>query len=103
MNEIIAQRILAMCRSRNWSLHWTARGAYLHLESSELIESLRGKGGDPVEEAADVLIVLASITAANGILWDDVSAALFRKLQKLETVGPYKGEERMDEKGTASP
>jgi hypothetical protein len=29
-------RILTMCKKRGWSLHWTSRGAYLHLEASEV-------------------------------------------------------------------
>lgn len=31
-------------------------GIYLHLEASEFIESLRGKGGNPTNEADDVLL-----------------------------------------------
>ena len=65
-------RILAMCKKRGWSLKWADRGCYLHLESSELIESLRGKRGEPVAEAADVLLVLMSITEHAGIPWADV-------------------------------
>jgi hypothetical protein len=43
------------------------------LEASELVEALRGKnGGDVVGEAADVLIVLMSITEDRGIRWDSL-------------------------------
>ena len=56
MTPTQAQRILSICKKRGWSLHWTHRGAYLHLEASELIEAIRGKRGDPILEAADVLI-----------------------------------------------
>lgn len=86
-------RVLAMCKARGWSLHWTHRGAYLHLESSELIEALRGKRGDPTGEAADVLLVLMSITEANGIAWEDVLAQCVRTVAKLETKPRYPGEE----------
>ncbi len=86
-------RVLAMCHARGWSMHWTHRGAYLHLESSELIEALRGKRGDPVGEAADVLLVLMSITESNGIAWNDVLAQCVRTVEKLETKPRYPGEE----------
>jgi NTP pyrophosphatase (non-canonical NTP hydrolase) len=65
-------RVLEKCKNKGWGLHWTHRGAYLHLEASELIEAIRGKHGDPTSEAADVLFVLMSITEANNIPWSDV-------------------------------
>lgn len=86
-------RVLDVCNQRGWSLHWTARGAYLHLESSELIEAIRGKRGDPIDEAGDVLIVLTSITENAGITWESVIEAANRKLTELETKPRYKGEE----------
>jgi len=82
-----------MCKARDWSLHWTARGSYLHLEASELIEALRGKRGDPKSEAADVLLVLMSITEANGIPWDEVVAQAEATCSRLETAPRYAGEE----------
>lgn len=90
----MAARVVAMCKQRDWSMHWTHRGAYLHLESSELIEAIRGKHGDPTDEAGDVLLVLMSITEYNGIPFSEAIAAAERKLQKLETCPPYPGEER---------
>ena len=86
-------RVLAMCRQRNWSLDWTCRGAYLHLESSELIEALRGKRGDPKAEAADVLLVLMSITENAGIPWGDVLEQVAATCTQLENCGRYSGEE----------
>lgn len=88
--------VLEMCNARNWSLHWTARGAYLHLEASELIEAVRGKHGDPMKEAADVLIVLMSITESHGISWEQVvGQAIMRTVELLKTANvPYAGEER---------
>lgn len=87
------QRMLAVCKKRRWDISWPARGAYLHLEASELIEAVRGKHGDPKEEAGDVLLVLMSITEASGIPWPAVVCAANRKLRSLEQSGPYKGEE----------
>lgn len=85
-------RILAMCKKRGWKLNWSARGCYLHLEASEFIEALRGKRGDPIEEAADVLLVLMSTTEAHGIAWDKVLAATEAKCAQLEAKPPYPGE-----------
>ena len=92
LNELAAD-VLAMCRKREWSLHWTARGAYLHLESSELIEAIRGKHGDPLSEAADVLLVLMSITQNEGIAFTDVVEQARRTVVKLNKAARYKGEE----------
>ena len=41
---------------RGWKTHWTDRLSYYILEGSEFTESIRGKGGDPIDEAGDVLI-----------------------------------------------
>src|SRR5262249_31584928 len=92
--DALVNRVVAMCRKRNWSLHWTHRGAYLHLESSELIEAIRGKHGDKVEEAADVLNVWLSIIGGAGIPFAEVMAALDKKLTHLETAPSYEGEQR---------
>lgn len=93
MSEALAERVLAVCKKRDWSLHWTARGAYLHLEASELIEAVRGKRGDPKAEAADVLIVLMSITQSNGVAWQDVIAQAESTVTRLENAPRYAGEE----------
>lgn len=89
----LAARVLVMCKHRGWSLHWTARGAYLHLESSELIEALRGKRGSVLGEAGDVLLVLMSITENAGIPWDEVVQQASRTCEKLMTRPHYAGEE----------
>jgi NTP pyrophosphatase (non-canonical NTP hydrolase) len=93
---LLAPRVLEMCKARNWSLHWTARGAYLHLESSELIEAIRGKHGEPLKEAADVLIVLMSITESAGIPWNAVEQQARQRTAELFATAetPYPGEQR---------
>ena len=96
LGDGLAPRVLAMCKQRNWSLHWTSRGAYLHLEASELIEALRGKRGDPLAEAADVLLVLMSITENAGIDWSAVVQQTAATCSRLEGCDQYPGEERMD-------
>lgn len=88
--------VVNMCKKRGWSMHWTHRGAYLHLESSELIEAIRGKGGDPKDEAGDVLLVLMSITEYAGIPFTSVVQAALEKLKYLEEAPPYPNEERGD-------
>lgn len=88
--------VVDMCKKRGWSMHWTHRGAYLHLESSELIEAIRGKRGDPIKEAGDVLLVLMSITEYAGIPFSAVVSAALDKLKWLEEAPPYEGEERLN-------
>lgn len=92
-NDSLPARVVAMCRARGWSMHWTHRGAYLHLESSELIEAIRGKHGDPMLEAADVLLVLMSITEYAGIPWADVVRQANAKCDELMVKPHYPGEE----------
>ena len=90
----LAARVLGMCKYRNWSLSWLARGVYLHLETSELIEAIRGKGDStPLKEAADVLLVLMSITENAGIPFNRVIETLEEKLVYLEQAPPYPNEE----------
>lgn len=91
--ERLPADILALCKLRGWNLHWTHRGAYLHLESSELIEALRGKRGDPLHEAADVLLVLMSITENAGLLWTEVLKQARATCEELKTRPRYRGEE----------
>lgn len=85
---------LEVCRSRGWSLHWTARGAYLHLEASELIEAWRGKGKSTVaQEAGDVLLVLFSILGASQTPWAAALECARAKMVDLQTRPRYPGEE----------
>jgi len=101
----MAARVVAMCAQRLWSMHWTHRGAYLHLESSELIEAVRGKRSSSeleriravTEEAGDVLLVLMSITEYAGVPFESVVREARQKLAGLETRPPYPGEEREPE------
>ena len=90
--ELIHQ-IMKVCEQRGWSIHWTARGAYLHLECSELIEAWRGKHGDKVSEAADVLIVFMSILGAMGVPWNEVMERASDIVRALMVKPRYAGEE----------
>lgn len=91
--NLMAADVLEMCKVRGWSLHWAERGAYLHLESSELIEAVRGKRGSVKEEAGDVLLVLMSITEYAGIPFSEVVSQTKAKLDGLFTKPHYAGEE----------
>jgi len=55
------------CIDENWGLDWKEGGCYLHLETSEFIESLRGKKGTPETEAAQVLFILLGMMHRNGV------------------------------------
>lgn len=72
---------LAACIARKWRTDWSARGCYLHLEVSELIEACRGKGDSTKEEeAGDVLLVFLSIVGAYRIDLDKAFVHLNEKL-----------------------
>lgn len=81
----LAQRIDQVCIKKGWNKDWIKGGCYIHLEVSEFIESLRGKGEDPPEdEAADVLFALFAVLANYGIDPSDVLDNLDRKTKEHE-------------------
>ncbi len=49
-----------VCNYRKWKKDWSCGGCYIHLEASEFIEAVRGKG-DPVEELGDVLFTVLAV------------------------------------------
>lgn len=80
----LADDALAACEARGWRTDWSARGCYLHLEVSELIEACRGKGdSSKEEEAADVLLVLLSLCASYQV---NLTGALAILRQKLDGI-----------------
>lgn len=80
----LIDRVGEICKARKWNKDWSGGGCYMHLEVSEFIESLRGKGGKPAEEAADVIITLMAVLDHYGIRSTQVLDALEVKLEKLE-------------------
>lgn len=84
------ERILNMMRKRGWALDWSSRGVYLHLEVSELIEAVRGKAGNTLEESADVLIVLLSLSPHD---LNEIITKAEKKVEMLETALQYEWEE----------
>jgi NTP pyrophosphatase (non-canonical NTP hydrolase) len=84
--EALKKRAVEICRQEGWELDWRPRGCYLHLESSELIEALRGKGRASVtEEAADVFFVLLTILHIADIPFMEVVHELEDTIARLET------------------
>lgn len=77
----LSESCLAFCQAKGWDRGWSNGGCYLHLEASEFIESLRGKGNNtPEEEAGDVLFVLLSILASHNLKPSAAVTALNLKL-----------------------
>jgi len=88
--QSLLQSVLVVCAHRGWSLHWTHRSAYLHLEAAELAEAVRGKRGDKLQESADVLITLLALSQCE---LPDIVGAAEAKLASLMTKPIYAGEE----------
>jgi len=89
----LAVRAVSICVARGWSLRWDARMAQLACESAEFAEAVRGKRGNPVAEAGDMLFVFMSWTESQGIAFGDVVAAAEAKCGRLETADRYPGEQ----------
>jgi len=49
-----------VCEKHGWEKDWSRGGCYIHLEVSEFIEAVRGKG-DPIDELGDVLFTLIAV------------------------------------------
>lgn len=79
-----SDRIRAACKRLGWKKDWASGGCYLHLEASEFIEALRGKGENPcpTSEAADVLVALFAVTSNYKIPISDI-------LERLEATISY--------------
>jgi len=82
----IIKRCGKICEQKGWEKNWSHGGCYLHLEVSELIESLRGKGDStPASETGDVLMALFSLMDYNDINIVEVIQALDNTLDGLES------------------
>jgi len=88
----LGPRSLLLCRTRDWSTEWDARTAQMLCEVAELAEAIRGKRGNPVQEAGDVLLVLASMLEANGITMESALDEAHRKIDALMDMPRYQGE-----------
>lgn len=82
-----------VCLRRGWSLAKNDRFYFHALEAAELSEALRGKSGDPVEEAGDLLFTaLLMIPPSIGL--QHVVERNEKKMEDLMTRPHYPGEER---------
>lgn len=79
--ERLADEAVEHCKRQGWSREWQKGGCCLHLEASEFIEALRGKG-DPVEEAGDVLFVLLSMLRYHKLNLREVIQAERQKIKQ---------------------
>lgn len=64
--KIYMEEIKDICEKSGWKKDWSHGGCYIHLEVSEFIEALRGKG-DPTEELGDVLFTVLAVAEYYGI------------------------------------
>lgn len=67
-----------ICKKNGWTKDWQRGGCYLHLEVSEFIEALRGKG-DPIDEMSDVFFTLLSTGWCYGVKPSEAIARLVEK------------------------
>lgn len=70
-----------VCNKMDWKKDWSHGGCYAHLELSEFIESVRGKG-DPTDELGDVIFTIFAVAGYYNV--DPVKAieASRRKMQE---------------------
>ena len=82
--DVLADKAQTVCTKFGWVQDWSNGGCYLHLEASEFIEALRGKGSaNPTGEAADVLFVLLSLCRANNISLEEVQRYFHKRCDDL--------------------
>ena len=76
--ESYIEFIRDVCAKHNWKKDWSRGGCYIHLETSEFIEAVRGKG-DPIDELGDVLFTLLAVADYYDV---DVIEALRHNIEK---------------------
>ncbi len=95
--QSLSDRIGQVVKKRGWKKNWSSGGCYIHLEVSEFIESLRGKGSStPAAEAGDILVALFAVLDHYDIPISDVVKNTDKAITYLEGLEdkPYPGEER---------
>lgn len=93
--EDFRAKVFELCRERHWSMLPSARLGFHVLEAAELTEALKGKGGDEIEEAGDLLFTAVAMIPPRISLADVLYRAELKR-QHLLTKPPYQGEERLD-------
>ena len=94
--QSLSDRIGAVVKKRGWKKNWSSGGCYIHLEVSEFIESLRGKGEtSPEKEGGDILVAFFAVLDWYNIPIADIVENTDKTIAYLESLGdaPYPGEE----------
>lgn len=89
------KEIRSVCDAMEWKKDWSRGGCYAHLELSEFIEAVRGKG-DPVDELGDVLFTVLAVADYYGV--DPVDAVKNHRLKMQEQVRMKSMKEEKDAK-----
>jgi NTP pyrophosphatase (non-canonical NTP hydrolase) len=76
--EVLAQKCIEVCDDQQWKRNWSEGECYLHLEVSEFIEAVRGKGV-PHEELGDVFFVLLTLAKEHNVSFDDAFAYMKKR------------------------
>lgn len=76
--EKYSKFVQEICDKNGWKKDWSAGGCYIHLEVSEFIEAVRGKG-DPLEELGDVLFTVFAMANYYDL---DITEALHNSVRK---------------------
>ena len=76
--EKYSKFVQEICDKNGWKKDWYAGGCYIHLEVSEFIEAVRGKG-DPLEELGDVLFTVFAMANYYDL---DITEALHNSVRK---------------------
>lgn len=83
--ERFSDEALKFAKDMGWKKDWIHGGCYIHLEASEFIEALRGKG-DPVEELGDLLFTIFSTCKYYNISIQDAIKTVRKKMDKNRLV-----------------
>lgn len=67
----LQQMVSELRQKREWNKTWNGGGGtYIFLEAAEFIEALRGKRGDPEDEAGDILVTVIAVLDHYGLSAD---------------------------------
>jgi len=94
----LQQKVDEIIDLKGWHKDWCKGGCYIHLEVSEFIESLRGKGDStPTSEAADVFFTMMAVMAHYEIDPEDVLDRLDEICDELKEGRGDDAEELLEE------
>jgi NTP pyrophosphatase (non-canonical NTP hydrolase) len=84
LNDDTLAKVAAADAVEKWTTSDWRCYAYVHLEVSEMIEAMRGKGDEPpADEIADVMIALLTLVNMKNIPMGDIEAAFDKKLDGI--------------------